>query len=91
MRKHGRVDSNHAAVVTALRKIGCSVQSLADVGNGCPDLLVGYHGENYALEVKVPGADLTPDEEAWEERWVGNYAVVHSAQEAINFVLASGR
>lgn len=42
MRKYGRTDSNHAEIAAALRKAGASVVSLASVGNGCPDLLVGF-------------------------------------------------
>ena len=96
MRKYARVDSNHAAVVQALRKIGCSVQSLASVGSGCPDLLVGYHGHNYLLEVKDGSKvqsrrQLTEDEADWQERWTGNCVTVESPQAAIIYVLASGR
>ena len=36
-----RVDDNHVAVVEALRKAGAMVQSLAAVGDGVPDLLIG--------------------------------------------------
>lgn len=96
MRKYARLDSNHRAVVDALRKIGCSVQSLASVGDGCPDLLVGYHGENYLLEVKREDGPpshkrLTEDEADWQEDWRGNCVTVDSPQAAINYVLASGR
>ena len=47
----GRVDNNHTAIVLALRAIGATVQSLASVSGGCPDLVVGYHGRNVLLEV----------------------------------------
>lgn len=36
-----KVDDNQADIVEALRLRGHRVQSLASVGNGCPDLLVG--------------------------------------------------
>ena len=90
------MDTNQAEIVKALRKIGCSVQSLASVGNGCPDLLVGYHGDNYLLEVKredgpPSGKRLTDLEAEWQERWVGSCAVVDSPEAAIRYVLASGR
>jgi len=55
IRRAARVDSNHSQIVKALRKAGCSVLSLAAVGNGCPDLLVclgDYRGSIYLLEIK---------------------------------------
>ena len=48
-------DANHAAIVAALRAVGCSVLELHAVGGGCPDLLVGSRGWDYLLEVKIPG------------------------------------
>ena len=44
MRKFGKTDANHADIVDALRRVGASVVSLASVGNGVPDLLVGFNG-----------------------------------------------
>ena len=51
------------------------------VGRGCPDLLVGYRGVNYLLEVKdgekpKSAQKLTPDEDAWHFMWMGQVAVV---------------
>lgn len=93
MRKHGKIDSNQKAIVEALRKAGCSVQSLASIGNGCPDLLVGRNGRNYLLEVK-DGAkspsqrQLTADEEDWLARWRGtaHTHVVLNIDEALRAV-----
>ncbi|MGZ8317460.1 MAG: hypothetical protein ACXWVD_00010 [Telluria sp.] len=81
MRRAARVDANQGAIVAALRRIGCFVQSLAMVGQGCPDLLVGYRACWYVLEVK-DGAKhaskqaLTPDEREWHAR-AGCCAPVH--------------
>ena len=41
MRRAGKVDFAQAAIVDALRARGHLVLSLAPVGNGCPDVLVG--------------------------------------------------
>ena len=38
MRRNPRKDANHSAVVKALEMVGCNVQDLAAVGEGCPDL-----------------------------------------------------
>jgi len=86
-----RLDANHAEVVHTLLDIGCSVQSLASVGLGCPDLIVGRRGVNLLLEIKdgskPPSAcRLTKMEQAFIKRWKGRVFVVHSAEEAIQFV-----
>ena len=40
MRRAARVDDNQGQIVDALRRVGCSVWSLAGVGKGFPDLAV---------------------------------------------------
>lgn len=83
MRRAPRLDANHAAIVAALRAAGATVQSLAAVGDGCPDLLVGFAGHNYLIEVKdgtkPPSARrLTPEQERWHAAWAGQAAIVSS-------------
>ena len=96
MRRRGRVDANQREIVAALRQIGASVQSLADIGKGCPDLLVGRAGRTFLLEVKdgskVKSARaLTPDEEAWIEGWRGAPVyVVESVEQALATVTFGG-
>lgn len=92
MRRRGRVDANQREIVAALRKLGATVQSLADVGRGCPDLLVGFRGRTYLMEVKdgakrLSARALTPDEEAWVAAWKGSPVfVVESIEQAIETV-----
>ena len=83
-----RVDANQPAIVAALRDIGASVQHLHMVGDGCPDLLVGFRGRTYLMEVKAtPKSRLTPDERAWHENWRGTVYVVTSPEQAIEIVV----
>lgn len=91
MKKFGRVDANQKEIVSALRKLGCSVTSLANVGAGVPDLLVGYKGVNYLLEVKngkKPPSErrLTSDQQTFHAHWNGCISVVSSAETAISAV-----
>ena len=70
MRRAARIDENQPDIVEALRKRGAFVQSLAAIGKGCPDLLVGFHGRWFVLEVKdgskPPSRQkLTTDERDW--------------------------
>ena len=86
-RRAAKVDANQPAIVAALRRAGASVTPLHMVGNGCPDLAVGYRGENHMLEVKdgakPPSArKLTPDEADWHQNWRGSSAVVKDVAEA---------
>ena len=74
MRRAAKVDANHPAIVEALLSV--TVHSLAGVGCGCPDLLVGANGRTYLVEVKdgekFPSErTLTPDQRRWIKRWTG--------------------
>lgn len=88
MRRAAKVDDNQAQIVDALRMVGATVQLLHAVGKGCPDLLVGYRGNNYTLEckdgAKPPSArKLTADQIEWHRDWRGQVAVVTDAREAL--------
>lgn len=88
MRRAARIDANQVAVVAALRAAGASVQPLATVGDGCPDLLVGFRGVNLLMECKdgrkTPGnRPLTDPQKEWLAAWRGRVVVVLSADEAV--------
>jgi hypothetical protein len=88
VRPRARVDANQPEIVKALRAAGASVQSLANLGGGVPDLLVGWRGVNLLFEVKDgakrPSARrLTPDEERWHRKWRGQVFVVESGKQAL--------
>ena len=58
-----------------------TVHSLAGVGCGCPDLLVGACGLTYLVEVKdgekwPSHRTLTPDQVKWIEEWNGSPVVL---------------
>ena len=88
MRRAARTDDNQTEIVKALRAIGCTVQSLAAVGEGCPDLLVARNGINFLLEVKdgskpKSSRGLTAKELIWSLQWKGQLALVTSVKEAL--------
>jgi hypothetical protein len=87
-RTRARVDDNQWLIVQTLRQHGASVQPLHTVGKGCPDLLVGFKGRNYLLEVKdglksPSKRKLTPDQSAWHEVWAGQVTIVTNCAEAV--------
>ena len=81
--KHGRRDANHHEIIAALRQAGCSILDLADVGHGCPDLLIGYAGRDWLIEVKTERGELTSDEVRFMQTWHGHVAVVNSVEAAL--------
>ena len=95
LRRASKIDCNQKEIVDALRKIGASVQSLASVGFGCPDLLIGFRNETFLIEVKKPSK--TPSERflneaqvKWHTTWRGSrVGTVKSIPEAFKFIGAS--
>ena len=76
MHKHGRVDLNQAEIRDAARSAGASWVSLADIGGGCPDAIVGAHGRTWLLEIKQPKGTLTPDQVKFMASWRGEKVYV---------------
>ena len=68
------------------------VRSLAVVGDGCPDLLVGFNGKTFLIEVKNldgRGKNLSPLESIFATAWAkhgGPFMVVTSPAQAVAFV-----
>lgn len=96
MRRVARVDDNQADIVDLFRRAGAQVQSLAVLGGGVPDLLVGFNGELALVEVKNGALSpsrrkLTPDEEAWHKRWHGYPVHIVATDADVMHVLATMR
>lgn len=94
MRRAARTDATHTEIVEALRKAGATVHSLAGVGNGVPDLLVGVRGITLLVECKdgskPPSARrLTPDQQDFMRTWKGGpVAVVDGVDAALRVLEA---
>ncbi len=73
MPRHGRRDTTHAAVREGLRAMGAIVYDTADVGGNFPDLVVGWRGTTFLLEVKSPGGQLRPGQATAISRWRGGH------------------
>ncbi len=83
-----RSDANQQAIINALRRIGATVVDLQNVGNGCPDLLVGYRGRSLLLEVKSKTGQINKRQQAFYEAWRGdNIIIVRSPFEAVTEVM----
>ena len=87
-----KVDANQAEIVRYLRAIpGCKVAITSMVGNGFPDIVVGWMGRNYLFEIK-DGAKppskrkLTPAERKFHKQWehAGQIDIVTCIEDAWN-------
>ena len=86
-----KIDNAQAEIVKKLRDAGVQVQSLAEVGKGCPDLLCGWRGANFLFEVKTGDREcdrkLTLMEQEWHTRWSGQVNIVSNFDEAMAVIL----
>lgn len=100
MRRAARTDATHAAIVKALRQVGCKVSDTSRIGGGFPDLVVRrdcigvavighrlwYDSSRILLmEVKTPKGKLTPEQEAFIKDWPET-VIVRSVEEALKAV-----
>lgn len=71
-------DRNQPIIVRVGRYVGASVLELHEVGQGAPDLLVGWAGRNRLFEIKNPdaGGKLRPDQIEWHSAWQGEPPIV---------------
>lgn len=86
MRFAAKVDLNQSAIVDALRKVGVSVQSMAAIGKGCPDLVCAKDANVWLIEVKGPKGKLTPDQVEWIGKWQGDVHIIRTVDEALQLV-----
>lgn len=89
MRKYGKVDGNQKEIVDQLRQIpGVSVESISSMGNGLPDLMIGFKARTYLIELKdgskLPSQKrLTEDEQEFFDNWTGHVAKCESIEEIL--------
>jgi Holliday junction resolvase len=92
MRRAAASDANQKQIVAALRAAGCMVIPCHAVGQGFPDLVVGYQGDTYLIEVKDPSQpkhrhELTPAQKLFHATWPGKpIAKVFTVIEALEAV-----
>lgn len=94
-----RRDANEPEIVQALEAIGAAVQRLP--GDGMPDLLCGFRGRLYLLEVKLPlgprggvvgHSELNEAQLRWWRAWKGPAPViVRSVEQALAAIGAEVR
>jgi hypothetical protein len=93
MRKYARKDNNQKSIEQACRKIGASIIDMSPLGNGNPDLCVGFRGVNYLFEVKdgsKPPSQraLTAMENDFRLTWTGHVNTVYSVDDVLSIIKA---
>ena len=87
-----KTDKNQAEIVNVLRAIGATVIDLHMVGRGCPDLLVGFRGENHLFEIKNGWKGrLTPMQKELFKTWTGDkIKIIRNIGDAFKVLGVSG-
>jgi len=94
MRRAARIDANQNEIVQVLRDVGASVAITSMVGSGFPDIVVGFRGRNYLIEIKDGSKPpskrkLTPDEQEFFDTWRGKVFVANDVNEALSIIGAT--
>lgn len=79
----GKRDANHGEITRAYERVGAGVIDLGGLGGGVSDILVGYGGVNYLVEIKTEFGALNDKQSEFFERWPGHKAVVRTIREAL--------
>lgn len=91
MSRARKTDSNQKQLVNQLRKLGMSVAVTSSLGDGFPDLVVGFRSQNFLFELKNPNLPpsrrkLTPDEQTFFSIWKGSVHKVETIDDVLKIV-----
>lgn len=83
-----KIDANQPRIVEQLRDLFVSVQILSGVGEDCPDLLLGFRGKNFLVELKDPSQPpnkrkLRPGQQEFFDGWRGQVAKCETLEEIL--------
>ncbi len=82
-------DANQQDIVDALRQVGARVYDASRVGEGFPDLIVGYRQCLFLLEVKTSTGKLNRVQKKFHAEWNGYIHIVRSPEEALKVIGAT--
>jgi len=89
MTRFGRVDRTQNEIVEGLRQAHAVVVVLSRVGQGVPDLMVGFRRAWYLIECKSKVGRFTQDEDEFRLMCVVSelpYAVARTPEEALRAI-----
>ena len=80
-------DANQGEIVKGLAGIpGLAIIDLTEVGSDCPDLIVGYGGFNYFVEIKTETGKLKFGQKRHFKDWPGQTAVARSLDDVLRII-----
>lgn len=88
-----KTDANHKQIINQLRKIpNISVFSTHTIGKGFPDIVIGYKGFNYLIEIKDGAKSksqkkLTEAEEKFFFDWNGQVSIAENIDDILKIIL----
>lgn len=98
MRRACKVDLTQREIIDALRCNGMSVKDCSAVGQGFPDLCVGFRGGVYLLETKSHKSishrvaePLTAAQVVFHQSWSGDIGTVETAKMAVEYVIRQAK
>lgn len=83
-RQAAKRDANERPIIDGLEGVGATVKQLSS--KGVCDLLVGFRGVNYLIEVKQDKAKLTPDQVEFFEWWQGQRGIARTLEDALRII-----
>ena len=88
MRRAANIDANQPEIVKALRKVGATVAHTHSAGDGFPDIVVGFRGQNFLIEIKDGSKEparrrLRPEQVKFHTAWTGQIDVANNVDEAL--------
>jgi len=92
MRRKAKRDVNEGEIVDGLRQIGATVGRINE--EDYPDLIVGFRGVNYLIEIKPPsgprggvsGRTLSTGQLKWAMEWRGQIDMARNLDEAMRII-----
>ena len=80
-------DKNHKEIVDALVEIpGVSVFETHRIGGGFPDIVVGFRGETYLVEIKSANGKLTGPERDFFDNWTGHVTIGRTLDDILDAI-----
>ena len=80
-------DANQGDILKGLRRVpGLHIIDLTEVGEDCPDVLVGYKSFNWLIEIKTENGKLKPGQQRHYNEWYGQTAVARSLDDVLRII-----
>ena len=86
LRFNARTDKNQEELIKAIQAIGGTVIILAARKKGTPDLLVGFRGVNYLIEVKTDKGVLGDAQKQFLRDWRGQVNVARNLEDVLRII-----